>query len=274
MTEKDKHDITATRGLLEGAGILVTRPQHQANALCRMIEAEGGRAVRFPVLEIRGPADETDLVKAIRNLESYHWAIFISVNAVNHGMRRVLAERGWPDSVRIAVIGRRSAEETGSLGHPPDLVPEQQFNSEGLLALPEMQAVQGQRIAIFRGNGGREFLADQLRARGAKVDYVETYQRVCPSHIDARNLLQRWQAGEIDITVVNSAESLSNLEKLLGEDGGQLLKSTPLLVVSERMLSSAQKAGFYKRPVLAANATDAAVLQALCSWRKQQLERI
>ena len=272
MTEKKEPDIPATGGLLQGVGVLVTRPGHQADALCRMIEAEGGRAVRFPVLEIRGPADETGLLNAIRNLESYHWAIFISVNANNRGMQRVLAGRSWPDSVRIAVIGRRSAREAELLGCPADLVPEQRFDSEGLLALPEMQAVQGQRIAIFRGNGGRELLAEQLRARGAEVDYVETYRRVCPSHNNVGDLLRRWQAGEIQITLVNSAESLSNLEAMLGQDGQQLLQSTPLVVVSERMLSLARKAGFVQRPVLAANATDTAVFQALCNWRKQRIE--
>lgn len=274
MDQIDNQDLPATSGLLQGVGVLVTRPQHQSGPLSRMIEAEGGHAIRFAVLEIRDPDDPTSLSRSIRNLDSYQWAIFISVNAVSRGMRRVLAERTWPEQVRIAVVGRRSAQELEALGCPADLVPDQQFNSEGLLALAEMQAVQGQRIAIFRGNGGREFLADQLRARGAEVDYVETYRRVCPLHTDVGDLLQRWRAGEIHITVVNSAESLSNLEKLLGKDGQQLLKSTPLLVVSERMLPRLQKAGFVQRPVLAANATDTAVFEALCSWRKQQIEGI
>lgn len=273
MAENDQHDLPSTSGKLQGVGVLVTRPEQQAGPLCRMIEAEGGCAIRFPALEIRGPADATRLVEVIRSLDSYHWAIFISVNAVNHGMRCVLGERSWPDGVRIAVVGRRSAEELESLGHPADLVPEQQFNSEGLLSLPEMQAVQGQRVVIFRGNGGREYLADELRARGAEVDYVEVYQRVCPSPADTGHLLQRWRAGEIDITLVSSVESLSNLQKLLGEDGQKLLKLTPLVVVSERMLTSAKKAGFLQHLVLAANATDVAVLEALCSWRRQQIEQ-
>ena len=35
---------------LTGIGVLVTRPEHQANHLCQLIEAEGGAAVRYPAL--------------------------------------------------------------------------------------------------------------------------------------------------------------------------------------------------------------------------------
>ncbi len=265
-----ENDIPETGPLLEGVGVLVTRPRHQAASLSRMIEGEGGSAIRFPVLEIQDPEDSKNLTDAIESLEFYDWVIFVSVNAVNRGMEKILATRPWPDTVRIAVIGRRSAEELEMLGYPPDLVPEEHFNSEALLELPQMHAVQNQRIAIFRGNCGREFLARQLRARGADVEYVEAYRRICPD-TDASGLLQRWQTGDIHIAVVNSAESLRNLEKMLGPKGEQLLKSTPLLVVSERMLPLVEQAGFQQPPVLAANATDAAVLDALQRWHREQV---
>jgi uroporphyrinogen-III synthase len=122
---------------------------------------------------------------------------------------------------------------------------------------------------IFRGNGGREMLADTLRKRGARVEYAEAYRRVCPKS-DSAELLQRWRQGFVNIVLVNSAESLRNLVRMLGKAGESLLTGTPLLVVSERMLALAEELGFQYAPVVADNATDKAVVDALLAWKQAQ----
>jgi uroporphyrinogen-III synthase len=251
---------------LGGVGVLVTRPSHQAGGLCRLIEQHGGSAYRFPVLEIGDPVDSRPLQAVAERLEDYDWAVFISANAVDRALGSILALRDWPAATRIAVIGRRSAQSLRNYGLSADLYPSDRFDSEALLALPPMQQVAGQRVVIFRGDGGREYLAETLRERGAVVDYIEAYRRVRP-HTDAAPLLARWRAGDIDIVVVNSGESLRNLVALIGEPGLALLRETPLLVVSERMLAVVQQFGIEAHPVVAENATDAAVLQALLAWR-------
>ena len=256
-------------GALAGLGVLVTRPAHQAERLCELIEEQGGSAYRFPVLEILDPLDPRPLQLIAGRLDDYDWAIFISANAVERALDSILAVRDWPETTRIAVIGRSSAQALGRHGRRPDLVPEHRFDSEALLALPAMQRVKGLDFVIFRGDGGREHLAETLRQRGARVDYIEAYRRARPS-VDTGPLLELWRAGAIDIVVVNSAESLRNLADLIDESGADLLRKTPLLVVSERMLSLVQELGFEQAPVVAENATDAAVLKALVAWRTAQ----
>jgi len=256
-------------GALAGLGVLVTRPVHQAERLCRLIEERGGNAYRFPVLEILDPLDPGPLRLIVKRLEHYDWAIFISANAVDRALNTILALRGWPATTRIAVIGRSSAQVLERYGLTVDLVPDNRFDSEALLALPPLQRVEGQRFVIFRGDGGREHLAEALRQRGARVDYIEAYRRALPS-ADVGPLLAQWNDGAIDIVVVNSAESLANLADLLGESGAGLLRKTTLLVVSERMLPLVQRLGFEQAPVVAENATDVAVLQALVTWRATQ----
>jgi uroporphyrinogen-III synthase len=251
---------------LQGVGVLVTRPVHQAGPLCEGIEALGGTAVRFPVLEILAPVDPQALDDGIQRLDDFDWAVFISANAVNGALGRILAVREWPPALKIAVIGKRSAEALKTFGLTADLFPQQHFNSEGLLALPEMQVVSGQRFVIFRGNGGREYLADTLRERGATVDYIEAYRRALPK-ADNSTLLETWRDGKINIVLVTSGESLQNLVEMVGTPGKSLLIDTPLLVVSERMIQLAEKLGFKHKPVVADNATDEAVLDALLTWR-------
>ena len=253
---------------LDGIGVLVTRPEHQAEQLCRLIEQQGGSAFRFPVLEIADPVDPEPLLQVARRLEEFDYAVFISANAVNRTLEQILAVRAWPATLAIVVIGRSSAEAVHQFGLNADVCPEHKFNSEALLELPEMQMVRGKRFVIFRGDGGREFLAERLRERGAEVEYVQAYRRLQP-HGDITGLLRSWRAGQIDIVLVNSAESLANLAAMIGERGKALLTSTRLLVASDRILPLARKLGFQHDPVVADNATDQAVLEALLDWRDQ-----
>lgn len=258
--------MSADSAALQGLSVLVTRPAAQADALCQRIEQHGGEVYRFPVLEIRASEQPQALSEAIERLDDYDWAFFVSANAVDMALTRILEQRSWPDALKIAVVGKRSAIELERFGLRAELVPEHKFNSEALLALPPMHQVDGLRCVIFRGNGGREYLADTLRERGAQVDYVEAYQRVRPAG-DGDALLQHWRAGGIDIVQVNSEESLQNLIAMLGSAGQTLLRATPLLVVSERMLPRVRALGFKQTPLLAANATDRALLDALLAWR-------
>ncbi len=253
-------------GALAGVGVLVTRPAAQAEGLCRLIEQAGGIAYRLPVLEIREPKDTGPLQMIGKQLSSYDYAIFISANAVQRALDVLLLENAWPDSVRIAVIGRRSAQELQRYGLSADLCPQTRFDSDGLLALPSLQSIEGQRIVIFRGDGGREYLAETLRQRGANVDYIEAYRRCCPAS-DATEVIEHWQSGEINVVVVNSAESLLNLWGLLSDVGRALLQQTPLLAVSGRMLPLTQSLGMNIAPILAANATDEAVIKTLLDWQ-------
>jgi uroporphyrinogen-III synthase len=252
---------------LEGVGVLVTRPAHQAGHLCRLIEQQGGTAIRFPVLEIAEPTDPEALRAAARRLEHFDYAVFVSANAVSRALEHVLAVREWPASVPIAVVGRRSAEELQRFGLRAAVFPPQGFSSEALLALPEMQRVEGRHIVVFRGDAGRELLAQTLRERGAEVEYVQAYRRLRP-RVSAESLLQRWRSGDIDIALANSAESLENLSAMVGEEGRGLLRQTRLLVVSERMLPVVSRLGFAREPLVAENATDEAVLGALVAWKR------
>ncbi|VAW75644.1 Uroporphyrinogen-III synthase [hydrothermal vent metagenome] len=252
---------------LQGCGVLVTRPVNQASGLARRIDQLGGQAILFPVLEITAPDDLSQLEACTEQLDSFDIAIFVSANAVERALPIIFERRDWPATVRIAVIGQRSAEALEAFGLQADLCPQRHFNSEALLELDTLHKVSGQRIVIFRGNSGREYLADTLRERGAQVEYVEAYRRFRPD-VDSAALVEAWRSGEIDLVQVNSVESLENLFAMLDEEGRLLLRKTPLLVVSERMFPVVGAMGFVQAPILAANATDDAVLEALIEWQR------
>lgn len=250
---------------LQGLRVLVTRPAGQADRLHDLIAAAGGRPVRLPAIEIHDTPDMEGLQQALMQLERYDLAVFISVNAVEKTMEYCRFLSQWPARVKIATVGARSAAALESYGLSVDLVPGHRFNSEALLALPELHDMTGRRVVIFRGNGGRDKLRDTLVERGAEVDYVEVYRRVCPD-VDPGSLQHLWQPGVLDVITVTSNESLQNLFDMAGSEGQAALCGIPLVVASQRQVALAEKLGFTSEPLVAENAGDEAIVNALARY--------
>ncbi|OBS09587.1 uroporphyrinogen-III synthase [Acidihalobacter prosperus] len=250
---------------LSHLGVVITRPAHQAETLCARIEDAGGRAIRFPVLEILDPIDRAPLIRQIDQLETFDLAIFISPNAVHKVMNLVKARRSWPANVRIAAIGAKSARALEQSGLTVDIRPGRRFDSEALLEAPELQDMAGRRVIIFRGDGGREMLGDTLRARGAEVVYANAYRREKPSG-DNGALLYHWSRGEVGVVMVTSAEGLHNLFDMVGKLGQMWLRKTPLILGSARLAETARELGHQLPPIVAEDPSDEAMFDALSNW--------
>ena len=244
---------------LGGSGILVTRATHQSAGLCRLIESRGGRAVALPALEIEAVRDSEAAAELLR--QSWDCMIFISPNAVQFATSLRAGER--LTAARLGAVGQATAEALRAAGYRIDLIPDGRYDSEGLLSLPDLQRMEGQRVLIVRGEGGRTLLADSLRARGAKVGYAEVYRRVRPD-IDVAPLLSRWTE-TVDLVTATSIDVLENLIAMLGDRGWPLLRQTPLVVISERMRERAREWGF-ETILQAAGADDGSLLAAICDW--------
>ena len=229
-------------GRLAGRCIVVTRPAGQNEGLAELIRAEGGEPIVFPVLEILDLDDTRALVAAADRLHEYDLAVFISPNAVDKALNVIGARRAWPPGLRAATIGRASERALARYGVADVIAPSGRFDSEALLALPQLADVQGWRVVVFRGDGGRELLGDTMRERGATVDYIECYRRVRPN-ADVEPLLKRWGRGEIDAVTVSSSEGLRNLYDMLGKLGQAWLKRTPLLAPHARIVENARALG-------------------------------
>lgn len=233
---------TALNTGLNGNGILVTRPAHQAVELAELIVAANGKPVLFPVLEILDTADLAPLYELIDRLDAVDMAIFISPNAVNKAMNLIKSRRELPEQLQIAAIGRGSSRELKHFGIAKIIAPTARFDSENLLEMPELQDVAGKHIVIFRGDGGREILGDTLTERGAQIEYAECYRRSRPD-VNAGNLMRQWSRNEINAVTITSSEGLRNLYDMLGKLGRQWLKTTPVFVPHERILAVVHELG-------------------------------
>ncbi len=237
--------------------VLVTRPSSQAHELCAHIKSAGGDAIAFPTIVIE-PAP----VAAVQ--QPYDWLIFISANAVKHGL--ALVNRSA--STRIAAIGKATAAALAAHDVRVDAMPEKYAKTETLLAHPALARVQSQSVLIVKGVGGRELLHDALTQRGAQVTALEVYRRTQPPVEAAlvQQLEQRWSDGEIHIVTLTSVETLDNLTALLTDTGRKLLQTTPYVTVSERIAEAAQAKGLKGQCVLSRGADDDALIGAIAAW--------
>ncbi len=218
---------------LGGAGVLVTRPQNQADSLVQAIESRGGVAIRFPVIEAR-PLAPAAVIATAETLQPPDIVIFVSVNAVRFGLHHA-------GDAAIGVVGPTTALEVEQSGREVDIRSPTGFNSEQLLAAAELQDVTGKVVRIIRGNGGRELLASTLRDRGAVVEYLEVYRRVVPDYetSEVRSLTDRWRDGDIDVVTIMSVETLHNLAELLPDEGLEYLGKTRLVTPASRVIKAA-----------------------------------
>ena len=218
---------------LAGLGVLVTRPTLQATELIETIVAHGGTVVEFPVIEIV-PRNPQAVAAEANSLPNPDIAIFVSTNAVRHGLEHSA-------SARIAVVGPATAAALEAAGRDVDIRPADGYDSEHLLTEPELQDVSGKIVRIIRGDGGRELIAETLRDRGATVEYLAVYDRKMPacSAAEIAELEQQWRAGAVNVVTVMSVESLTNLIAMLPEWCRTELGNNLLVTPATRVIQEA-----------------------------------
>jgi uroporphyrinogen-III synthase len=255
-----------TEAKLNGFVVLMTRPERQADELITAIENSGGEAIRFPVIDIE-PKKSADINRCLNTLPTADITIFISTNAVIYGLHYVNG-----DETAIAAIGPGTKSAIELAGKHVDIVPLQGYDSEHLLAEAGLQNVSGKNIRIIRGEGGRELLADTLRKRGAKVDYMSVYRRL--SHVYTPNFLtnleHRWRNGQVNCVIAMSVSSLNTLLEILPTSCYELLKKTPLATPSARVLQAASDKISNTKIWLADNPQTDGMIRALIACRETE----
>ncbi|MDR3056356.1 MAG: uroporphyrinogen-III synthase [Zoogloeaceae bacterium] len=246
---------------LQGRTIVVTRPREQAGELAAGIRALGGEAYLFPLLEISPYPDAAPLAKAAARLAEYRFAIFISANAARYALPSL--PTNWHDETQAVAVGAGTARALAAAGVNNCLFPPEGSDSEALLALPEFSAdpIRGQKIVIFRGDGGRELLAQTLVARGAAVEYVPVYQRNAQA-VGREAFCEQLAAGRFDALTLSSSESLRHLLDLAGHL--PRLRATPIFASHARIADKARAAGFAK--VIYTTRGDAGLLAGLGAY--------
>lgn len=250
--------------------ILVTRPAAQAADWVADLRAHGLAAVALPLIGIDGVDDPTGLIEAWRALARCRLVMFVSPNAAQHFFAHQPADATWPATVLAGSPGPGTTRALAGLGVPAAQIVEPaadalQFDSESLWAQLQPYDWQGATVLIVRGDGGRDWLAETLRAAGAQVSHLAAYRRRAP-HLSADDqvLLQAALAApEAHLWLFSSSEAIDNLAALA--PAGVAWDRAHAIATHPRIVARARRLGLAK--VLEARPSLAAVVACIQSIR-------
>ena len=129
-----------------------------------------------------------------------------------------------------------------------------QFDSEALWRQVAPQVRPGDRVLIVRGRSatpqgahespqgnGREWLAQQIEARGGQVEFVVAYQRGAPRFTEQEVALAQQAARDGSVWLLSSSEAVAHLAEALP---GQHWGAAHALATHPRIAEAARAAGF------------------------------
>ncbi len=247
---------------LDGLNVLITRPGDRGLELCDIIENSGAITTYFPTANIHEVKVDSKTKRTLRSLDSIHWIIFVSRNAVTYGVEQL--PKKLLENANIAAIGISTAEAIEKHGFNVSLCPESSFTTEAFLEEPLMEDVGSNNIVIVTGQGGRKLLQEELEERGASCYRIEVYRRELPLKA-AQEVAVKVEKNAVDVLLVTSEELLENLLRLLQKVNSKL-KAVPLVVSSDRLKVKAKTLGFTNSIIVAENAVNATLLTALIKW--------
>src|SRR5689334_22460176 len=238
---------------LSGKTVLITRAASQSAELRNRLEDLGARVIECPTIQIVPPKSWKPVDDAIRQLNTYHWLMFTSVNAVEQFMDRMGQRR---PAIPIAVVGSSTATKLGEWGLQASLVPNE-FRAEGLLrAFPDNLV--GTRILFPRAEVARELLPEELRRRGATVDIVAVYRTVKAFVGSVGDILA---SEHVDCVVFTSPSTIP-------DDLHSLPASTALAVIGPVTAEAAQLLGL-KPDIVPVESTVPSLVDAIMNHLKK-----
>jgi uroporphyrinogen III methyltransferase/synthase len=229
---------------LFGRRVVVTRARAQAGELSAELERLGAEVHEFPTIDIRPPEDYGPLDAAIRELDSFGWIVFTSVNGVDAFLERLrhhgLDLRAVPRDAKLAAIGPATGRRIEEAGLRVDVVPGE-YRAEALIGALDVLA--GERILIPRAKVAREILPEKLREAGAEVVVPPAYESA-PSSEGKEELARRLQSGEIDCVTFTASSTVENFVGAFGaEEAARLLAGTRVACIGPITAETARNHG-------------------------------
>ncbi|MFK2905785.1 uroporphyrinogen-III synthase [Dyella ginsengisoli] len=241
---------------LHGRVVVITRPVGAAAAVMRRVRAAGGCPLHVPGMALRAIDDAETRVALAAALRAER-VVFTSPASVRfaHALQPLL-----PADCPAIGVGQGTARALERAGVRAPVAPSRQ-DSEGVLALPALQALRGTPVALIGAEGGRGLLREALAARGAELREVHVYRRV-PPRLDRRHVDPLLHALPADACVLlSSAEAIAHLRRQLPDEAWRALCGITAVVSSARLREVARAAG-WTRLVLARSALPADLVEA------------
>jgi uroporphyrinogen-III synthase len=228
--------------------LVLTRPRQEAERWADRLREHGHDPLVLPLIAIDPPKEAQPLRDAAAHLRNYGAVMFVSVNAVQ-GFFAVAQHfdgpRAWAPGLATRDALHAAGVPAGRIDSPP--ADAEQFDSESLWRQVGGQLRAGDRLLLVRGGDsegrsqGRDWLAQQLAARGVVVDTVVAYIRQLPPWGEEERARARRAAVDGSLWLFSSSEAANNLGTLLP---GQSWAQARALATHPRIAQAVRALGF------------------------------
>jgi len=202
--------------------VVVTRAETRDGPLSQELRSLGLRALLWPAVSVV-PADLSALTASLRDVTSFGWIVFASRNAVAAVLELLSAA---PTGVRIAAVGKATAQVLRQRGWPVDLVPHEGNAAALVGAFAAQWSPRDNGVKILYPASARALptIAAGLTQLGARVTQVEAYRTegAALDVADCRAWIARDAIGAVTFA---SPSAVSELARALGEEDFERLLS-------------------------------------------------
>ena len=219
--------------------VISLRPQGGHASLRRAAAKHGGRLIALSPWRVTLRSDDQARQALARALSAPR-LLFTSPTAVRAATALLPLARK-PDQTWIAV-GSGTVAALRKAGIEGIDCPAR-MDSEGLLALPALNDLQGIRIGLVTAPEGREVLSSALRERGAEVVRADVYARE-PVALSVRALGKLRTLDAPAALALSSGGALKQLVDRAPTEILRQLRKQPVVAASARLQQLARDAGF------------------------------
>lgn len=242
---------------LHGKTVVVTRPRERAGTLAARLREQGANVIEAPCIQTVERENVQPLADALA--QRHDWAVFTSpagVHAAVHALAKLGRDLRALYGMKLAAIGRGTADALASYGLTADLIPAQ-YDGEHLADALTAAMPQGGAALLLRAAAGGQILPEKLKAAGVYVTDVPLYdtEYSCAKADELRAMLE---AGTADVVTFTS---MSTVEGFVQAVGAADYTGFTALCIGEQTAQAARK--YHMNVKIAENATIDAMIACL-----------
>ena len=242
---------------LESVVVATTRAEDPDDALVAGLRAKGALVRTWATLRFLPARDREPLEHAVNALRAgaFEWIALTSPRAVDPVTE--LAPTS-PDGVRVAAVGRRTADTLLAAGWHADVVGEGGA-SELVAAMAGAHDLRGARVLFAAGSLAGPTLQEALAEAGSRVTRVEAYRTEALAP-DAERVHADLEAG-VDVVVFASPSAVDGLRRALAAAWPAALAGCATVAIGASTGSALLAAGI-REPLVAGEPTADGLLEA------------
>jgi uroporphyrinogen-III synthase len=201
--------------------IVITRPKNDVEAFAKEIEDYGGTALTFPLLEIKHRTLDEEIKSVIKNISSFDWLIFTSINGI-HAFFNHLSKESMSllHKKKFAVTGKKTAIILAEYGYTPSIIPKK-YTAEHLAEQIIAEVDKDCSMLLLSGNLSKPLLKEKLRHCYSHFKELVVYETIKKTEV-SKQLNTFLQEHEIDFLTFTSGSAATTYLSLMKEINGNI----------------------------------------------------